>query len=147
MTPLTLGRIDFGPMTKFTVGFDDFIETMTRMQESSPTNANYPPYNIVKYSSDDYSIEFAVAGFDYSDIDVSMSGSNLTVTGKKKEVEAKIEYLYRGISSRSFTRTLTLGDYLVVKDAIVKNGMLNIRLERIVPETHKTRKIAITSGD
>lgn len=144
--PLTLGRIDFGPMHKFAVGFDDFFETMSRLQETS-NQTNYPPYNIVKYSSDDYAIEFAVAGFDYNDIDISMSGSNLTVTGQKKDVDSQVEYLYRGISSRSFTRTLTLGDYLVVKDAVVKNGMLYIKLERIVPETLKARKIAITSGD
>jgi len=136
-------------MIKHTVGFDEFFQAAARMQESS-NQTNYPPYNIVKYDSDNYAIEFAVAGFDFNDIDITMSGSNLTVTGKKKDdydVESQVEYLHRGISSRSFTRTLTLGDYLVVKDAVVKNGMLNIRLERIVPEALKTRKIAITSGD
>jgi len=143
---LTLGRIDFGPMHKFAVGFDDFFETMSRLQENA-NQTNYPPYNIVKYSSDEYVIEFAVAGFDYNDIDISMSGSNLTVAGQKKEFDNQPEYLYRGISSRSFTRTITLGDYLVVKNAMVKNGMLYIKLERIVPDNLNTRKIAITSGD
>lgn len=147
MTNLTLSRLDLAPFSKFTIGCEDFFNEILRMHESNSNASNYPPYNIIRYDTNEYSIEIAVAGFDYSEIDVSVENNMLTVSGDKSTDRKEIEYLYRGISARSFKRTFTLGDYVVVKDAVVKNGMLNIKLERIVPDALKPRKIAITSGD
>ena len=120
---------------------------MLRMQDSQLNQSNYPPYNIVKHNENEYSIEFAVAGFDYSEVDVSIEGDVLTIVGDKISTTSTCDYLYKGISQRSFERKFALGSYLEVKDAIVKNGMLTVKLERIVPDALKPRKIAITSGD
>lgn len=145
---LPMGRIDFSPLTKFSVGFDDMFESLLRVHDMQSGQTNYPPYNIVKYSNDEYAIEFAVAGFAYADIDVSIEGNSLTIEGDKRADKAEnVEYLHRGISNRGFKRNFSLGDHLIVKDAIVKNGMLTINLARIVPEGLRPRKIAITSGD
>jgi len=151
MTKLAIGRIDFAPLSaplsRFTVGYESLFDEILRMQDAQTNQSNYPPYNIVKYNENEYAIEFAVAGFDYSDIDVSVEGDILTIIGEKAVVTNESAYLYHGISQRSFERRFTLGSYLVVVDAVVKNGMLRIKLERVVPDALKPRKIAITSGD
>ncbi len=144
--PLTIGRIDFSPFTRFTVGFDEVFDALSRTHEQlASSSANYPPYNILKYDANNYALEIAVAGFDLDEIDVGVEGSNLTVTGQKVDKKDEATYIYKGISTRSFKRTIPLGEHIVVKDAIIKNGMLTILLEREVPEAMKPRKIAITA--
>lgn len=143
---LTLGRIDLSPFTRFTVGFDEVFDALARTHEQLNSNsANYPPYNILKYDTNNYALEVAVAGFDLEEIDVGVEGSNLTITGQKVEKKEDATYIYKGISTRSFKRTIPLGEHIVVKDAVIKNGMLTIQLEREVPEAMKPRKIAITA--
>ena len=144
--PLTIGRIDFSPFTRFTVGFDEVFDALARTHEQlAGSSSNYPPYNILKYDANNYALEIAVAGFDLDEIDVGVEGNNLTVTGQKVDKKEEGTYIYKGISARSFKRTIPLGDHIVVKDAVIKNGMLTISLEREVPEAMKARKIAITS--
>lgn len=142
---LTLGRIDFAPFHRYTVGLDDLFSELSKV--NSQQEANYPPYNIIRYNEDSYAIELAVAGFELDDIDINVEGNHLTVAGNK-EVKSGVEstYLHRGISTRSFTKTFTLGNYLEVNGATLKNGMLNISLIRVLPESMKPRKISITKG-
>ena len=143
---LTLGRIDFSPFNRFTVGFDEIFEQLARSHEQLSSNTiNYPPYNIIKYDNNQYALEIAVAGFDIEEIDIGVEGSNLTISGEKSAKNDNVTYIYKGISTRSFKRTIPLGEYIVVKDAVIKNGMLTIKLERELPESMKPRKIAITS--
>lgn len=144
--PLTIGRIDLTPFTRFTVGFDEIFEQLARSHEQlNNTSVNYPPYNIIKNSPNQYSLEFAVAGFDLDEIDISVEGNKLTIIGDKLESTNEVNYIYKGISTRSFKRTIPLGDHVVVKDAVIKNGMLTIHLEREIPDALKARKIAITA--
>ena len=146
---LTLGRIDFSPFTKFTVGFDEIFDHLARSQEQlTNSQVNYPPYNIIKYEGNQYALEIAVAGFDISEIDIDIAGSNLTIAGEKKSTlpEGAV-YIHKGISTRSFKRTIPLGDHIVVTNAVIKNGMLTINLEREIPEAMKPRKISITSAN
>lgn len=145
--PLTVGRIDFSPFHRFTIGFDEVFDALSRTHEQlSNTSVNYPPYNILRYDANNYAIEIAVAGFELDEIDVGVEGNNLTIVGQKGEKsEAEVTYIYKGISTRSFKRSIPLGEHIVVKDAVMQNGMLVIELEREVPEAMKPRKIAITS--
>lgn len=143
---LTIGRIDFSPLTRFTVGFDEIFEQLARSHEQLNNNSvNYPPYNIVKYDANNYALEIAVAGFSIDEIDIGVEGNNLTITGEKAAKTDEVTYIYKGISTRSFKRTIPLGDHIIVKDAIIMNGMLTIKLEREIPEALKPRKIAITA--
>lgn len=144
--PLTIGRIDFTPLTRFTVGFDEIFEQLARSHEQLSNNSvNYPPYNIVKYDANNYALEIAVAGFSIDEIDIGIEGNNLTIIGEKTSEAKEVTYIYKGISTRSFKRTIPLGDHIIVKDAIIMNGMLTIKLEREIPEALKPRKIAITA--
>lgn len=131
-------QYDFTPFYRATVGFDRLFEAL------SDTTANgYPPYNIVKLNDDEFRIEVAVAGFTDDEIDVTVHERQLTITGEAKKDEAVGEYLHKGISNRNFDRTFTLGEYVEVKSASVKDGILTVALARNVPEAAKPRKIAI----
>jgi molecular chaperone IbpA len=105
-------------------------------------NGNYPPHNIVKYSEDHYGIEVAVAGFSKDDISVEVNQDQLKITGNKSVDDTK-EYIHRGLAFRDFSQTYTLAEYMEVKGAEVKDGMLKITIERHVPEALKPRLIEI----
>ena len=98
----------------------------------------------MKYSDKEYAIEVAVAGFSKDEITVEVDQDQLVVRGTQGEVvnESK-EYLHRGLASRDFEQTWTLAEYMEVKDAEVKDGMLIISIERIVPESLKPRTIKV----
>ena len=87
----------------------------------------------------------ALAGFDKKDIEIEVAEGVLTVKSlKDKDTGATDDYtLYKGISQRNFTRKFTLADDIVVKGAELKNGMLTINLERIVPEEKKPQLIEV----
>ena len=144
MTPnLTLRSLDIPSIHKFGIGFDTVFDELTRLRESQH-NSNYPPYNIVKLDEDRFNIELAVAGFRPGDVSVIVEKSNLTVKGEQKmDLDSPTEYLHRGISARTFTRSFTLADYVEVVGALVENGILTISLERKVPEVDKPKHIEI----
>jgi molecular chaperone IbpA len=139
---------DFTPLFRSTVGFD---RLMRMLEDDFPRHANtnsYPPYNIERISDDQYHIEMAVAGFGMNDIDITVEGNRLTITGSKEKSDKKDgeNYLYRGIATRNFTQEFKLADHIEVEDAALDNGMLSIKLVRNIPEEKKPRKIAINYG-
>ena len=131
---------DLANISRALVGFDTIFNQRLQQQ----VNGNYPPHNIVKYSDREYAIEVAVAGFSKEEITVEVDQDQLIVRGVQSgaTIEGK-EYLHRGLASRDFEQTWTLAEYMEVKDAEVKDGMLVISIERIVPEALKPRNIKI----
>lgn len=130
---------DLAQISRALVGFDTIFNQ--RLQQM---NGNYPPHNIVKYSDTKYAIEIAVAGFKKNEITVEVDQDQLIVRGTQGEIETEgKEYLHRGLASRNFEQTWTLAEYMEVKDAEVKDGMLIIEIERIVPESLKPRLIKV----
>ena len=132
----------------FSVGFDSIFEEFDRMLESTERyNSNYPPYNIRKLSDNDYKIEVALAGHSKDDIVLELKDNTLTVRNKTKEKVVNDEsngVIHKGISTRQFERSFTISEDIKVKNAELKNGLLNIDLERIVPEEKKARMITIS---
>ncbi|MEE8271250.1 MAG: Hsp20 family protein [Alphaproteobacteria bacterium] len=137
---------DFSPLFRSTVGFDRMsrlLDAAFQVEDGAPS---YPPYNIEKLGDDAYRITMAVAGFDESDIEVTQAENSLVVRGKiQKEPEAA-KFLYRGIAGRAFERRFQLADHVEVKGASLRNGVLDIDLERELPEAMKPRKIAIAAA-
>ena len=125
-------------LSRALVGFDRYFNG-----HFSNTNGNYPPHNIVKYDETRYGIEVAVAGFSKEEIAVEVDQDQLTITGKKVTETDSKEYLHRGLAARDFEQTYTLAEYMTVKGAEVKDGMLKIEIERIVPDALKPRQITI----
>jgi len=139
MTQLrTIDTAALAQMSKALVGFDRYF-TAPHHQ-----NGNYPPHNIVKYNDTHYGIEVAVAGFSKEEITVEVDQDQLTITGVKSvDVNETREYLHRGLAARDFEQTFTLAEYMNVIGAEVKDGMLKIQIERIIPEALKPRQIEI----
>lgn len=140
-----LGRISFGPLSQSTLGFDklfDDVEKMLNMNVQK-TISNFPPHNILKLDDTHYIVELAVAGFSKDEIEISVDDGTLTVKGEKKDTAIGVQYLHKGIGTRSFTKSLTIADTVEVKGAEFKDGILSIGLENIIPEHKKPRKIEI----
>ena len=144
MTQFTLHTIDIPSLHRHAIGFDSLFEQLNRTFANSKSDGNYPPHNVVKLDDAHYVIELAVAGFADSEIDVELKENILTVRGDKAKADTEVEYLHRGISARNFVRTFPLAEHIEVRGATVKNGILAIALEQVVPEEDKPKKIAIT---
>jgi len=131
----------------FSVGFDSIFDEFDRVLESTERhNSNYPPYNIHKINENEFKIEVALAGYSKDDIELELKDSTLTVRNKQKEKivnENTNGMIHKGISTRQFERAFTISEDIKVKNAELKNGLLNIDLERIIPDEKKARLISI----
>ena len=140
-----LQAFDYNHMTPYAVGFDRTFDRLFDYVTHQAESTGYPPYNIQKTEDYKFEIEMALAGFDKKDIEIEVAEGVLTVKSlRDKDTGATDDYtLYKGISQRNFTRKFTLADDIVVDSAELKNGMLTISLERIVPEEKKPQLIQI----
>ena len=140
-----LQAFDYNHMTPYAVGFDRTFDRLFDYVTHQAESTGFPPYNIQKTEDYKFEIEMAVAGFGKSDIEVEVAEGVLTVKSMKdKDTGSTDEFtLYKGISQRNFKRKFTLADDIVVNGAELKDGMLTISLERIVPEEKKPQLITI----
>ena len=137
----------FNSLRPFSIGFDDMFDQFESMLgNGGMVQSNYPPYNIRKAGKDKYAIEVAVAGFNKNDVEIEYEDKLLTVRTKKinKAVEKNgDEIIHKGISQRSFSRSFTIADDVKVSEAELKDGLLTINCEKIVPEQKKKKLIPI----
>ena len=138
----------FNSLRPFSIGFDNMFDQFESLLGDGGLSAqsNYPPYNIRKAGKDKYAIEVAVAGFNKDDVEVEFEDNLLTVKTKKvdKTVEKDgNEIIHKGISQRSFSRSFTIADDVKVNGAELKDGLLTINCEKIVPEQKKKKLIPI----
>jgi molecular chaperone IbpA len=139
-------RIDLTPFYRSAIGFDRMANLVDNLFQTPETgNTNFPPYNIEKIGETDYRITMAVAGFAEADLDVTIHEGTLIVTGhaNQETLDEDKTFLYRGIAGRQFERRFQLADFIEIKSASLKNGLLHIDLKREVPEKLKPRKINI----
>ena len=135
---------DLSPLLRSSVGFDVFDNIFDSVFNLNESNTSYPPYNILK-SDNNYTISLAIAGFSKDEIGVSLQENELVIKGVAKDQDDKIEFLHRGIAGRNFERKFRLADTIKVSDANYEDGLLNIYLEREIPEHQKPRKIEINN--
>jgi molecular chaperone IbpA len=137
---------DFTPLFRSSVGFDRWNDLFEAAQRADDSAANYPPYNIEKAGDDRYRIMMAVAGFGENDVEVTAQENLLVVSGNLGEPrEADTTYLHRGIATRAFERRFNLADHVRVVGATLADGVLQVDLERELPEAMKPRRIAVES--
>jgi molecular chaperone IbpA len=136
MTRLT--TLDLPQIHRATIGFDRLFNEMERQFANSPNGNGYPPYNIARINDNEYIISLAVAGFD-------VDGNQLRIEGTAPKGDDEVNYLHKGIGGRNFRREFTLADHVVVADASLELGMLNIHLVREVPEALRPKTIKINS--
>jgi molecular chaperone IbpA len=133
-------HFDFAPLYRSTIGFDRLAQLFDAGFEAE---GGYPPYNIERVAENEYRITMAVAGFAEDEITIEVKDTALSVKGEKKSEDAERQYLHRGIAGRTFERRFQLADFVEVKGASLKDGLLNVDLQRNLPERMKPRTIAI----
>jgi molecular chaperone IbpA len=144
---LTLRSLDIPSIHKFGIGFDNMFDELNRIHLQQ-SNTNYPPYNIVQITENEYMISLAVAGFGLDNLSVTKDKNFLIVEGKntiKEEDTSEINYLHRGISARDFRFERQLADHVEIENAHLELGILSVHLKREVPEEQKPKAIAITA--
>ena len=132
---------DFAPFRRSTIGFDrlfDLLENDSGLQASD----GYPPFDLIRLDDNRFRINLAVAGFNRDQIDITAQQNQLVVSGKRGDDEG-VHFVHRGIATRSFERRFGLADHVTVKDADLRDGLLQIDLVREIPEAMKPRKIEI----
>lgn len=143
---LTLRSLDIPAIHKFGIGFDNMFDELLRVSAQQSSN-NYPPYNVVQITEDEYMISLAVAGFGFDNLSVTKEKNFLIIEGKESQSDSeKIvpNYLHKGISNRDFRREFKLADHVEIENAHLELGILNIHLKREIPEEQKPKSIAIT---
>ena len=136
----------FNQLRPLSVGFDDVFDHFESMFDYDTVNvSNYPPYNIVKTGGNKFDIEVALAGFNKKDINVTSENGMLTIESKQedKSKDKDGEVIHKGISKRYFKKSFTISDDVEVKGAELKDGMLRVSMEKIIPEAKKLRTIDI----
>jgi molecular chaperone IbpA len=123
--------------------FIGFNRELGRLNTAHKTNSqSYPPYDLIKLDEDTYRLSLAIAGFTKEDIDISIDNGTLIIKGEIVEI-IDAEVVHKGIAGRKFTRSFALGEYMEVTGAEMKDGMLHINVDRIVPEDKKPKSIKI----
>ena len=134
----------FNHLRPFSVGFDDIFEHFDSMVSMAPSN--YPPYNIVKTDNNNYNVEIALAGFSKKDIIVEVENGILpieSVKDKSDKEEDTLGVLHKGISKRYFKKQFTIAKDVKVNGAELKDGLLKVSMERIIPEAMKLKSITV----
>jgi molecular chaperone IbpA len=135
----TIDAAALANLSRALIGFDRiFNEVENRTQAT-----NYPPYNVIKHNENSFEIEIAVAGFDKSDLSVEIDQDQLIVRGCRIKDDDTSKYVYRGLAARDFEKSWTLADHMEVDEVELTNGILSVKITRIVPEALKPRLIAI----
>ena len=131
---------DYAPHT---VGLDDVFH---RLEAMSGHNINYPPYNLIKHDSSNFTIEVALAGFKKDEIEVSTEQNILRIASKLEEGDTARNYLHKGLSKRNFTRAWQLSDDIKVNTITFDDGLLTLKLEKIIPDHQKRTFYDILGG-
>ena len=138
-------HFDFAPLYRSTIGFDRLAQLFDNVA-GVDADGGYPPYNIERVAENEYRITMAVAGFAENEINIEVKDTSLLVKGEKKPEDGERQYLHRGIAARSFERRFQLADYVEVKGAALKDGLLSVDLQRNLPERMKPRTVTISNG-
>jgi molecular chaperone IbpA len=144
---MTMGRITFSPLLPRTVGFESILDEFERMFDSKSLDfSTFPPHNIIKLDANQYIVEMAVAGFTKDDIEIIVENNELIIKGSMKGNDKNVNYIYKGVAARAFTKSITLADTLEVRGTELKDGVLRIALENVIPDHKKPRKIEIENN-
>jgi molecular chaperone IbpA len=121
---------------KYSIGMDEWFHRFGALHQ---TDTNYPPYNVIKESATEFRLEVALAGFKKKELAVYTENNKLFIEGQRESNSDK-QYVHQGLANRAFTRTWTISDDVEVKDVTFEDGLLTVKLCKIVPE-HQKKKV------
>ena len=122
------------------IGFDELFDEISRINQNK--NSNYPAFDVIKTDEKNYEINLAVAGFNESEIEIVSMQNILSITGKKNQNNVQ-NIIHKGIALRPFEKKFNLDPLIEVTEAILSQGVLNIKLFKREPEIIKPKKIEI----
>tara|TARA_B100000902_G_scaffold33665_1_gene40421 strand:- start:2225 stop:2659 length:435 start_codon:yes stop_codon:yes gene_type:complete len=128
------------PGQSWTVGFDSMFD---RIEKLNTQQSGYPPHNVVKHDDDLFEIAIAVAGFTENDLFVEQKENVITVASRDVDLNGDKEYIHKGIATRKFNKTFTLGEYIELQEVTLVDGILSIYLEKRIPEEKKPKRFKI----
>lgn len=130
---------------KDSIGISDIFKSFDNLFDSVQPNSKFPPHNIEKVNDTEFVLSLAVAGFTKDEIKIThlRNEKKLNIKGEKPKQEIEKNYTHKGIASRDFSQTFLLADDVVVREVELKDGMLTIELERVIPEEKKPLEIEI----
>ncbi len=138
----------FHRLRPISIGFDDVFNHFEKLFDKNFFNisaSNYPPYNILKTGEYTYDVEIALAGYSKDDIEVTYENNMLNIKSKKSNDDAEMnEIIHKGIAKRYFLKSFTVSDDISIKSAKLKDGLLKISMEKIIPDSKKARIIEIS---
>ena len=137
----TLRDYDLNSFYRNSIGIDKMFETLH--SHTTNNSGGFPPYDVISTSEDNYVIKLAIAGFTEKDVNITAHNGQLIIKGEAEKSDEDTNYMHKGISNRKFKREFTLSDYVEVTDAKMKDGILEVSLERQVPESMQPRQIGI----
>ena len=121
-------------ISKNGIGMDDYLDRF--FTNSYETTTNYPPYNLIQVNNVESVLEIALAGFTKNTISVYTEYGKLIVEGSKETKDTGSEYVHQGLAQRSFTREWALSEDVEVREVQFKDGLLTVKLGKIVPDHH-----------
>ena len=127
------------------LGFDHIFDQLENIHQHAKDT--YPPHNVIKHDNMKYEIELAVAGFNKDHIDIEIKDHVLTITGDRPQRRDQNSYVHKGISARKFKKSYRLSEYTEVTGADMKDGILTVGLEVVLPEEKRPRKINIGQNE
>ena len=116
----------------FILGIDGLQRTLDA-PTGGGTADNFPPYNLERIAGTEnvggiLRLVFAVAGFAPEQLEISLAGDQLSISGEQNGDADPQRYLHRGIAARRFRRIFLLTEHLGVERATLLNGLLSIEL-------------------
>lgn len=123
-------------ITRNSIGMDEYFDRLFNLHE---TTSNYPPYNLIQVSNVESRLEIALAGFKKDEVHVYTEYGKLFIEGRKEDKDSDRQYLHKGLAQRSFTRAWTLSDDTEVGEVVFEDGLLTVKLSKIVPEHHSRK--------
>lgn len=142
--------VALGPLFRHTIGFDHFDDLMDAALRADQSGG-YPPYDIVREGEDRYRIDMAVAGFSQDDLDVTVKENQLSISGNagagSQDGDSEETWLHRGIARRPFQRTFRLAEHVQVEGARLRDGLLRVRLKRVIPESSRPKSVKIEADE
>jgi molecular chaperone IbpA len=139
-----LARFDTGALQKAILGIDSMFTDFER-RFANQVKTNYPPYNFIKTGGNSYELEVAVTGFNPDEVTVEIDQNQLIVKGERNrdgEVD-ELNYIHRGLAARNFVRAWLLPEHMEVNEGTIKNGVLKINLNKVIPEALKPRVLKL----
>ena len=111
---------------KFYVGYDDFFNDLEN--QTSNTGISNLAFDVLKRGDNKYEIHVAIAGINENQISLIQFDDFLKLEVEAPEFNSHENIIHKGIRNKSFNQSFRLEQNIEVEEAVIKNGILIIKL-------------------